>query len=356
MKYKTTIKNQYGVTLIELMIAVIISLMITAAIVYLFSTMVGSYHVQGNIIKLQEDARFMTDAITKELRMSDYGGCRGIGSIDSSGEDAIKQKFLLDNSLAWDNSSKLKTIRGYKCSGDNSDTCGYKNNTTALSSIDSDQKFETKQGMDSIIIRRMSEKTSSVIAFQKITPSIGDKTYKITTNGKFNTTGNISDFSNGDIIIISDCDKLAIGKINTVNSIQTEIIIKPTAANFDDTLSFEAGAMIAKLKSSLFYVNENGRLVKRTIKSGSFTKDEDVEIQENIIIDGFSIDYGIDKSDPADQVPDKIIKADQIEENDWEKVVMLRINLSMSAEKGGPHEVARAYSTTVNLRNMHIKK
>jgi len=66
---------QKGVSLIELMIAVTLSVFIAAALIALFINSKQSYRINENMSRLQENARFAVTFLSRDLRMADYRTC-----------------------------------------------------------------------------------------------------------------------------------------------------------------------------------------------------------------------------------------------------------------------------------------
>lgn len=71
----SAIKKQKGLSLIELMIAVVIGIFITGGIIQLFVNTKQSYRVQENLSRLQENGRFAMSFLSKDIRMADFWGC-----------------------------------------------------------------------------------------------------------------------------------------------------------------------------------------------------------------------------------------------------------------------------------------
>ena len=71
----TARQGQKGLSLIELMIAVVLGIFITGGMLQLFVNSKQSYRVQENLSRLQENGRFAMGFITKDIRMVDYWGC-----------------------------------------------------------------------------------------------------------------------------------------------------------------------------------------------------------------------------------------------------------------------------------------
>ena len=73
-----TIVRQTGMTLIELMIAMTLSLILLAGVLQIFIGNKQTYNVQDAMARLQESGRFATRFITKDLRMAGFTGCASI--------------------------------------------------------------------------------------------------------------------------------------------------------------------------------------------------------------------------------------------------------------------------------------
>lgn len=84
---------QAGLSLVELMVAMTISLFLMAGVVQIFAGSKQSYRVNDGLSRLQENARFAFDRIAQDLNAGGYMGCN-----DSAGVDADNQ-LLLTNAL-----------------------------------------------------------------------------------------------------------------------------------------------------------------------------------------------------------------------------------------------------------------
>lgn len=84
-------KSQTGLTLVELMIAMILSLLILAAIIQVFITNNQSYRVTEAHSRLQENARFSLNTLSKDIRSAGYTGCRTIEnmSVNTIAQDPV---------------------------------------------------------------------------------------------------------------------------------------------------------------------------------------------------------------------------------------------------------------------------
>ena len=72
---KRSSEFQKGVSLIELMIAITLSVVIAAAMISLFINSKQNYRINENMSRLQESARFAVSFLSRDVRMADYRAC-----------------------------------------------------------------------------------------------------------------------------------------------------------------------------------------------------------------------------------------------------------------------------------------
>ncbi|MCP4048668.1 MAG: hypothetical protein GY732_22045 [Gammaproteobacteria bacterium] len=68
-------QSQQGLSLIELMIAIMLSIFISAALISLFVNSKQNYRLNENMSRLQENARFAMSFLARDIRMADYRTC-----------------------------------------------------------------------------------------------------------------------------------------------------------------------------------------------------------------------------------------------------------------------------------------
>ncbi len=74
------VNRQYGLSLIELMLAMVIGLTIIASAVTVFSGSRRSSDLNSALTEIQDNARFAMDTISRELRMAGFQGCVDINT------------------------------------------------------------------------------------------------------------------------------------------------------------------------------------------------------------------------------------------------------------------------------------
>jgi len=70
-------RRQRGVTLIELLVVVVIGLILTAGVTQIFISSNQTYRFQEELSRIQENGRFASDVVARDLRVADYRGCAG---------------------------------------------------------------------------------------------------------------------------------------------------------------------------------------------------------------------------------------------------------------------------------------
>ena len=80
--------KQKGFTLVELMVAMAISLFLLIAIALVYQSSKNGFAYSNNTVRMSEDASFAIDSLSRDIRMAGYGGCSGVSATD--GPDGIK--------------------------------------------------------------------------------------------------------------------------------------------------------------------------------------------------------------------------------------------------------------------------
>ena len=73
--------GQQGFSLIELMVAMVIGMLLTAGAIQLFISNKATYKVETALSRLQETGRFIVDTMAREIRMAGFNGCSSRGNI-----------------------------------------------------------------------------------------------------------------------------------------------------------------------------------------------------------------------------------------------------------------------------------
>lgn len=98
--------KQAGFSVVELMVALTIGLILTAAVATLFINTNKTYNTQDDLARIQENARFAIEFITRDLRMAGYVGCTSNapsdpGSVASNVSDSLEGINNAATTNAW---------------------------------------------------------------------------------------------------------------------------------------------------------------------------------------------------------------------------------------------------------------
>ena len=66
---------QGGFTLVELMVAMLISLLLMGGVIQVFSSSSKSYRNHEGLSRIQENGRFAMEFLSRDIRMADFWGC-----------------------------------------------------------------------------------------------------------------------------------------------------------------------------------------------------------------------------------------------------------------------------------------
>jgi type IV pilus assembly protein PilW len=76
---------QSGVTLVELLVSLALGLSVMVALASVYVAVKSSFRFQESAGRLQEDANYALEVISKELRMAGFAGCRGVDAATVNG-------------------------------------------------------------------------------------------------------------------------------------------------------------------------------------------------------------------------------------------------------------------------------
>ncbi len=337
-----TLRKQRGLTLVELMIAMTIGLLLLGGITSIMISSRQTYRVNEALSRMQDNARYAFQVLSRDIRMAGYFGCVG-SDVDPLNVVNGPTDFL------W---NFKQTIYGYEA------TSATAWNLTPHSSITS-----PLGGTDIIVVRGAAGDGTSapvkVLSHPGGTPP-GSANLKVSLS---------SGLKEGEVVMVSDCLGAAVFQISEINtSGGFDNVVHNTGAavpgNSENTLGKEyTGGEILKITTRSYYIrtNDAGRSALYR-KVGTADAEEVVEGVENM-----QIQYGEDTN--GDITADIYRGADAVA--DWGKVVSVRVNLLMQtidnniASAAQPYtyngttttpastdrRLRQVYSTVITLRN-----
>lgn len=365
--------RQRGLSIVELMVAMLISLLLLAGVVQIFVSSKSTYRTQEALSRLQENARFAVDFVNRRVRLAGYMGCLSTGN--SSFESMLNDDGSGNPLFAFDLGT---AIEGFEAAGtDATDTYAITATNPAPASsaagwspaLDADLVGSVLPGTDVIVIRN-----ASTTSYPLVDP--------------FNNSAQIfvakpNDFVAGEILIATDCVKSTLFQTDnvtdTASGTASNVVHSGKVMNPGNVMpvwpipaqQYGAGAEIMRAETTVYYIGQGASGVP-TLFQRQLTRISDTEsalVSQELVegVESMQIAYGEDTN--GDGAVDSYVSADAV--GDWTAVVSVRIAFLMRSNEqvrvdtdSGAYAVAgttlnpvddrrlrEVVSTTVTLRN-----
>ncbi len=234
MKITPLQRQQQGLSLVELMIAITLSLVLTLGVIQIFSSSKQTNRVQSSLGGVQENARFALDILSYDLRMAGNIGCNST--------------IAVNNNAAADNLPPIGNgITGYERTQLGAAVFPLLNNSANPSSAN--VVAET----DVVVLRYAAANTRAV------------------TNGTTVTTIQLASSisaKNGDPLIISDCQSADIFIANTgSNDLADVATINLATGSPNLSKVYGQGAEVARLKYVAYYIRTDAEGYRNLYRS-----------------------------------------------------------------------------------------
>ncbi len=178
---------QLGFTLVELLVGMVIGLFIAGGLIAIVVTSTSAYNVQIDHARVNENARFAVEFLSRDVRMAGYFGC-----LDNPA-NVINNLNASDGSL-YDFD---EVIEGFE---------GNASETTWLPSASAVSALNILPGTDAITVR-FANPTESAVLDGVSTP---DSAIPASNAGY--------DFDTGQVAVVSDCDKADVFQITSTDN------------------------------------------------------------------------------------------------------------------------------------------
>jgi len=332
---RTRYPHQAGMTLIEIMIAITISLILLAGVMQIFIGNKQTYRVQDAVARLQESGRFAMKFITKDVRMAGFMGCASIDSgiaptnmadLDGDGVPDAAANFSGDGLEAWEQTDLPASVT------DELTAAGL----TVLAGTDI---IRIKRGSDTGV--RLTGNTSPTNANIQIDPATG-----------------AGMFAADDIIFITDCthaDIFAATSASGGAGILT--VAHSNSANTGNFITpYSTDAEVMRMVNTTYFIANNAAGVPSLFRlemgnNAIMTAQELVEGVEDM-----ELLYGEDTD--GDRTANRYVSADFAGLN-MQQVVSTRITMTIrtiednisTVTNNGDKRLRRNFTTTVAIRN-----
>ena len=338
-------RHQRGLTLVELMIAMLLGLFLIGGLLQIFISSQQTYRMQEALSRLQENGRFAIDFMTRDIRLAGFKGCSSRSYTVMPPVLNQATAFLYDFNTA---------IQGFEATSKKAWTPAMVTDITEPSEV----------GSDVITIRRADEQGFAVIAqgvnkltLDNSTPDPVPATKPILTASNANLTAssdnlvsagflNSSGANNCAIAVVSDCaDAAVVFQISAINGNileynQGDCLVEGTVVKPGNAL---ANLPPTNVVSQVFPINTTSYYVRTANGQPSLYRRIGSKDAEELVegVESMEILYGVD-TDVKDTsnygTADYYVKADALyvasdaaaTAANWAKVVSVRISLLMT--------------------------
>lgn len=285
--------GQRGISLVEIMVALLIGMLLIAAVIQLFVANKQTFRATESLSRLQENARFALEVMRQDIRETAYTGCPASGDLTN----------LLQNNSVWWEDFGDGTIQGY-------------DGTTAFPG----QSFGTAVG----------ERTAGTDAVALL--KTGGDRYRVlshTAGSAQMTLDRAPDLEAGSIVVVCDAKRIAILQLTSVSGSTITFAASGSTPGNTGALTHDFGqdAEVAEYLPTAYYVGAatggSGQALYRyrlDVSGATATPVAEELIDE---VDDLQLHYGLDSD--ADNLVDTYQDASGV--SDWTEVVSTRVNL-----------------------------
>ncbi|SCX25116.1 type IV pilus assembly protein PilW [Nitrosomonas eutropha] len=316
-------RSQHGLTLVEMMVAMTIGLVLLGGVITVLTASQQTCRVNEAMARMQENARYAFQLLSRDIRMAGYRGC--VGDVV-----AITNVLNNKNDFLWRFDQPLEGFEATSASGW----------TPALPSEVTSPLKGGDVGRDVIVVRGVEDSYARVIshASESADPGVelgsdfGKELQKY-----FDKPPSNSSF----IVLASNCQGITVFQATGVSNVSGQKIIAHASGSGEPNTatmlgrSFTGGEVV-RISTRIYYIRTNpGGIPALYWKRGSEKAEELVEGIENM-----QIQYGEDTD--GDRAVDTYRTADLVA--DWENVVSVRIDLLVQSVEDNVTSQSQTYT------------
>lgn len=344
--YSPHVRSQQGLTLIEIMIALLIGAFLLGGVLQVFSNTRQTYRVQDNMSRLQENARLAMEFLSFDVRMAGFFGCPSLASIAPNVIAAPK------NPNPNQGIAPISFTIGQLVTGANNVANNWNSTACSASNL-------CKTGSDTITLQFAGSCGAHLIG--NVDP--------VNANIQVPAT-NTCNLQQYDVLLISDCVNADVFVAsNVINGATIQTVTYGAGQNTVPKLSkdYSSNAELFQFHSYTYYIrtgNSGLPALWRVDNSKVANSTNPIELVEGV--EDMQINYGADTD--ADGVPNYYVPAGTAG-LDLTRVSGVRISLLMTTlEDGlaatpasyayngttttpGDKRIRRVFTSTIGLRN-----
>ncbi len=318
-----------GFSLIELLIAMVVGLTLAAGVIQVYVGNNQTERVQEARARMQENGRFALNFLAQEIRMSGYLGC--LSAIDQN---------RINNTLNSPPASFQPGtgIQGWEAKQGSGTAPGVVSNSVKdVAVVDSAGGGWASSGGN--ILEPTSAVPGSDIVRVWNSSGGGALISSVSTGTPATVTSAAIQLSDGDIVLLSDCENADLVQVCDVQGAGTASmtsVLSAACVPGNDTsraLHTDAGGELVRLQGTSFYIGKRGNVASnppalfRRQLNATATSGAAEELIEGV--ESMQILYGVNLDNDDQKTVDAYLVADQV--TDWQRVISVRISLLMQS-------------------------
>lgn len=380
MQLHLKLTRSKGLSLIELLIAMVLGLTLSAGVVQVYVSTTISERSQDARLHLQENGRFALNFLSREVRMGGYLGCLG-----------ALRGVTVNNTLDTPPASFQPEfgVQGWEAAG--TDPGSVNNSVKDVAVVATNTvEWASDPGGVNIIPVVNAVPNSDIIRIWSAVGSAGSVSAINQGTPPTITAESAVGIQVNDFLILSDCEQADFVQACAVTAdagpATTSTISLSTACNPGNNVgarisSMASGANPAEvmlLQGTMFYVGKRGDTATNTpaLFQRRLSATATAGVAEELIegVESMQILYGVNLDQDVRNTVDSYLPADQVP--DWNDVISVRISLLMQAIEDGivpapqqytfdgvtygpagagalpaDNRVRRVFTNTISLRN-----
>ncbi|MBT4162160.1 MAG: prepilin-type N-terminal cleavage/methylation domain-containing protein [Gammaproteobacteria bacterium] len=359
--------RQRGLSLVELMISLAISSMVTLGLIQMFTANQDTSQLLRGQATLGESGRFAMEMIGRSVRRANYRGCNSKRALEDT-IDTVPYEFSLDNGL-----------QGYEGSAGGTWTPDFSTTLMPRTSGATDTNVyapasETGTGVD---LAKLQDGTDVItIWFAGPTEYAVDTAAQALTSGseaillEASTTDIAADLAQFHVSFISDCateNMIVITAITNVSGQAQLAHLAGSGVGLTQNLTpimgtgsgYQDGVVLLPITSHTFYIGESDNVNEFGDPILSLYRKDGISAPIELVegVEDLEILYGVDTGGEA-LVPSTYVDASLV--SDWRDVIAVRIELVTNSiddvgSSAADGILRRTFTQTIRLRN-RLKK
>jgi type IV pilus assembly protein PilW len=309
-----------GFSVVELMVAMAISLLLLGGVVTLFTSSKTTYERVERLSRIQETGRFALDAMMRDIRSAGYVGCARPSTFANTLNNSGALAWNFDNAiLGYDFQSGTTWSPALDASMTATAASGATNGSDAL-------VLRVPAAADTSATLRLTDKMASPTSTLSIAPVASTATAPVKV---------------GDVVMLADCHARAVFEITdytkTTGVIDHRAVAgTPGNATNDLAHAFEANSQLVPIRTVAYYIGTSGGRIGLWRISGSGAAEELVEGVERM-----ELRFGEDTN--GDRIADTYNSANGV--GDWANVITVSLALLVrSPDEYGTERDAKTYT------------